>query len=109
LVKPKPLPKSVDLRPGCPPVYGQAKLGSCTAKAIEVALEYDLKRQGGLPFMPSRLYIYWNERAHLGTLDQDSGASIHLSTEVMREIGACPEGGRIRGQAVSLWELILKA
>ena len=92
LVKPKRLPKSVDLRPGCPPVYDQAKLGSCTANAIAAALEYDLKRQGGQPFMPSRLYIYWNERAQLGTLDQDSGASIHLSTEVVRELGACPEG-----------------
>lgn len=52
----------------------------CTANAISAALEFDLKRQSGKPFMPSRLYIYWNERAQLGTIGQDTGASIHLST-----------------------------
>jgi C1A family cysteine protease len=91
VAKPKRLPKSVDLRAGCPPVYDQAKLGSCTANAISAALEFDLKRQGGKPFMPSRLYIYWNERAQLGTIGQDTGASMHLSTEVVRELGACHE------------------
>jgi hypothetical protein len=54
-------------------------------------MEFDLKRQGGKPFMPSRLYIYWNERAQLGTIGQDTGASIYLSTEVVREVGACHE------------------
>jgi hypothetical protein len=91
VAKPKRLAKSVDLRAGCPPVYDQAKLGSCTANAVSAALEFDLKRQGGKPFMPSRLYIYRNERAQLGTIGQDTGASIHLSTEVVRELGACHE------------------
>lgn len=35
------LPDSVDLRPGCPPVYDQLSLGSCTAQAIAAALEFD--------------------------------------------------------------------
>lgn len=91
VVKPKRLPRSVDLRAGCPPVYDQAKLGSCTANVITAALEFDLKRQGGRPFMPSRLYIYWNERHQLGVVGQDAGASIHLSAEVVREFGACHE------------------
>jgi Papain family cysteine protease len=91
VMKPKRLPNMVDLRACCPPVYDQLKLNSCTANAISAALEFDLKRQGARPFMPSRLYIYWNERAQLGTIGQDTGASIYLSTEVVRELGACHE------------------
>lgn len=75
LARPKRLPKSIDLRAGCPPVYDQAKLGSCTANAIAAALGFDLKRQGGKSFMTSRLYVYWNERAQLWTIGQDAGAS----------------------------------
>ena len=35
------LPKSVDLRPDCPPVYDQGQLGSCTANGIGAAFEFD--------------------------------------------------------------------
>ena len=36
------LPEKTDLRPGCPPVYDQGQLGSCTANAISAAFEFDL-------------------------------------------------------------------
>jgi len=58
IANPKRLPKSVDLRVGCPHVNDQEKLGSCAANATSAALAFDLKRQGGKTFMPSRLYIY---------------------------------------------------
>ncbi|KAF9113766.1 hypothetical protein BGX30_006826, partial [Mortierella sp. GBA39] len=35
------LPSSVDLRPGCPPVYDQGEIGSCTANAIAAAFAFD--------------------------------------------------------------------
>jgi hypothetical protein len=38
-------PPSVDLRPGCPPVYDQGQLGSCTANAIAGAIQYEQIRQ----------------------------------------------------------------
>src|SRR5262249_18753286 len=66
------LPSSVDLRPSCPPVYDQGQLGSCTANAIAAAMQFDQMKQK-LPqiFMPSRLFIYYNERVMEGTVDSD--------------------------------------
>jgi hypothetical protein len=56
------LPASQDLRPECPPVYDQGELGSCTANAIAAAIQFDQMKQGVKVFMPSRLFIYYNER-----------------------------------------------
>ena len=58
----KPLPKSADLRPQCPPVYDQGSLGSCTANAIAAAFQFELMKQNLPVFNPSRLFIYYNER-----------------------------------------------
>jgi C1A family cysteine protease len=72
----KTLPPSVDLRPHCPPVYDQGQLGSCTANAIAAAIEFDLMKENKRVFAPSRLFIYYNERVILGTVDEDSGAML---------------------------------
>ena len=88
---PKGLPDHFSLQADCPPVYDQGKLGSCTANAIAAAIQVDLKRTRQKPVMPSRLFIYWNERAQLGTIEQDHGASLQLSAAVTKELGACPE------------------
>ena len=86
------LPPSVDLRPKCPPVYNQGSLGSCTANAIAGALEF-LQMAEGLPqvFTPSRLFIYYNERAMEGTVDSDSGAMIRDGIKSVNTQGAPPE------------------
>ena len=39
------LPTNEDLRPGCPPVYDQGQLGSCTANAIGGAIEFEQMKQ----------------------------------------------------------------
>jgi C1A family cysteine protease len=70
------LPKEIDLSAFCPPVYDQGNLGSCTANAIASAYEFDHIKQGLGMFMPSRLFIYYNERVIEHTVDQDSGAMI---------------------------------
>src|SRR5208283_3932523 len=71
------LPPSTDLRPKCPPVYDQGQLGSCTANAIAAAIQFDqMKQQLAQIFAPSRLFIYYNERAIEHTIDSDSGAQI---------------------------------
>src|SRR6266571_2630350 len=57
-----PLPAKVDLRKQCPKVYDQGQIGSCTANAIAGAIEFDLKKQKLADFVPSRLFIYFNER-----------------------------------------------
>jgi C1A family cysteine protease len=69
---PKGLPKSVDLRSKCPPVYTQGKLESCTANAIAAAIEFDQVKQGARRFVPSRLFIYYNTRAIGNTIAQNA-------------------------------------
>jgi C1A family cysteine protease len=86
------LPESVDLRPGCPPVYDQGQLGSCTANAIGGALEFaQIKQKSKSPFTPSRLFIYYNERVIEHTVDSDSGAQIRDGVKSVHKLGAPPE------------------
>src|SRR3954467_7981547 len=70
------LPSSVDLRPGCPAVYDQSDLGSCTANALGGLAEFLMIKQGLHAYVPSRLFIYYNERAMEGSIGEDAGASI---------------------------------
>jgi C1A family cysteine protease len=86
------LPPSVDLRPGCPPVYDQGQLGSCTANAIAAAIQYEqIRQKEAKPFAPSRLFIYYNERVMEHTVSQDAGAQIRDGMKSINHIGACPE------------------
>src|SRR5262249_45386698 len=54
-------PAEYDLRPSMPAVYDQGQLGSCTGNAIAAAMEFERDRQGLSDFVPSRLFIYYNE------------------------------------------------
>jgi C1A family cysteine protease len=86
------LPPSVDLREQCPKeIYDQGQLGSCTANAIAAAFEFDLLKQGLEDFMPSRLFIYYNERVKLGTVEVDSGAMIRDGIKSVSKQGVCTE------------------
>jgi C1A family cysteine protease len=85
------LPKSVDLEPGCPPVYDQLQLGSCTGNALAGLFEFLLIKLGLPSFVPSRLMIYWGERAIEGTKDQDAGANGDDGITFLMTKGVCPE------------------
>jgi C1A family cysteine protease len=86
------LPEKVDLSGQCPGVYDQGQLGSCTANAIGAALEFDqMKQAKKTPFTPSRLFIYYNERAIEGTIESDSGAMIRDGVKSVNQLGAPPE------------------
>lgn len=87
----QPLPSVVDLRPQCPPVYDQRELGSCTANASAAAFEFDLKKQKAADFVPSRLFIYYNERAIEHSVSDDSGAMIRDGIKSLNKLGVCPE------------------
>ncbi len=88
---PKKLPSSVDLRPGCSPVEDQGKLGSCTANALVGNLEF-LEKKGDKPVTDlSRLFIYYNERAMEGTVNEDSGAMIRDGVKSLVKLGVCTE------------------
>ena len=85
------LPKKVDLRSKMPPIYDQGQLGSCTANAISAAFEFDQVSEGLKDFMPSRLFIYYNERSIEGTVDTDSGAMIRDGIKSVAKLGVCDE------------------
>jgi C1A family cysteine protease len=85
------LPKSIDLRPQCPPIYDQGQLGSCTGNGIAAVVEFDQRKQGVKEFVPSRLFIYYNERVIENTVNQDAGAQIRDGIKVVATLGAPPE------------------
>src|SRR5437899_5471581 len=85
------LPTMEDLRSHCPQVYAQGHLGSCTANAIGAAMQFEQMKQGTKNFVPSRLFIYYNERVLEGTVNSDGGAQIRDGMKVVAKQGAPPE------------------
>ena len=86
------LPKQIDLSLLCPPVYDQGSLGSCTANAICVAIQSVRNKQNLKPdFVPSRLFIYYNERVMENSIASDSGAQIRHGIKSVASNGDCPE------------------
>ena len=82
---------AVTLRSRMPPVYDQGALGSCTANALAGAYEYDASLMTGHVFVPSRLFIYYNERKREDTVDQDSGACLRDGVQSLAQQGVCAE------------------
>jgi C1A family cysteine protease len=74
-----------------PGVVNQLQLGSCTANAAASNMAYEGKTQGLVVPYPSRLFIYYNERAMQGTVSSDSGATIRESLKACHAYGAPPE------------------
>ncbi len=91
LLKLGPLPAKADLRKQCPAVYNQGQIGSCTANAIAAAIEFDRLKQKLTDFVPSRLFIYFNERNMEHTVATDSGAQIRDGVKSVNQLGVCPE------------------
>src|SRR4051794_39278894 len=87
----KDVPPKADLTSQCPSVYDQGELGSCTGNAIAAAIEFDLLKQKLTDFMPSRLFIYYNERVIEGTVASDSGAQIRDGIKTVASLGVCSE------------------
>ena len=82
----------VDLRDKCPGVYNQGKIGSCTANALSAAYEYhEIQNNNKTLFVPSRLFIYFNERKIENTIDYDSGAQIRDGIKSLKTQGVCSE------------------
>lgn len=89
---PGTLPSSVDLRATCPPVFDQGQLGSCTGNAIAGVMSFAKHKQtGGDFFIPSRLFIYYNERLMEGTVSSDAGAMIRDGIKSVVNQGVCKE------------------
>lgn len=82
------LPRKVDLRPKCPPVWDQGSLGSCTANAGTTANAI-LRDDSALQL--SRLYLYYKERELEGNVCEDTGATMRSICKVLQKIGCCRE------------------
>lgn len=80
---------SIDLRPGFTSrPFDQGQLGSCTANAVAAALQY----HWGVPWVPSRLFLYYYERKIEHNLGQgDTGAFGRDGFKVARKRGVPPE------------------
>ena len=86
------LPSRVDLRAHCPPIYYQGHLDSCTGNAIAAAIQFDkMKQSHPETFRPSRLFIYYNERAIEHSINSDSGAQIRDGLKSVAKRGVCHE------------------
>lgn len=94
------LPEKVDLRQLCGPVLDQGSIGSCTAQALaqnhmfaqnKQAKETETLLDDADLFLPSRLFIYYNERVEIGTTASDSGATIRDGIKTLARDGACNE------------------
>lgn len=88
----KKLPLKVDLRGKCPVIYDQGKvLNSCTSNAIAAAFHFELLRNRMASFIPSRLFIYYNQRALEDTISCNCPTSIRSGIKTVNKQGVCPE------------------
>lgn len=82
----------IDLQPKCPSVVNQGNLGSCTGNAISNAHLFEqMREKKAQRIVPSRLFIYFNERKMEGTIKQDSGAMIRDGFKSIATEGVCSE------------------
>ena len=81
----------------CGPVLDQGELGSCTANAIAGAYTYRYNLENNASagseneFLPSRLFVYYNERRMEGNVKTDAGAEIKDGIKSVKKVGVCPE------------------
>jgi C1A family cysteine protease len=73
-------------------VENQGALGSCTANALAGNLEFvDEKTPPSGYTDVSRLFIYYNERILINTVDYDSGAMLRDGIKTLAKQGVCSE------------------
>ena len=87
---PKTLPATADLRPWCPPIENQGKLGSCTAHAGIGMVEYFERRAYARHIDASRLFLYKTTR-NLMHWTGDTGAFIRNTMGALVLFGVPPE------------------
>lgn len=92
-IPPEGLPARTDLSvtPFEPPINNQLPLQSCSAHALSALVQFVRAKEGMAPIVPSRLFIYYNERAVDGTTATDSGAKIRDGIKTIVKLGVCAE------------------
>lgn len=85
------LPRRVDLRSAMPPIHDQGRLNACSANVLAAAMWFAELREGLDSGSPSRLFIYYNERAHEGLAGTNAPVSLRDGYKSVAKRGACPE------------------
>lgn len=85
------LPTKADLIRYLPPVYDQGQLGSCVFNSNSGNIRTRLKLEKKPDFEPSRLFMYWNGRFILGTVNEDSGCTLRDGIKAVAKYGYCLE------------------
>ena len=86
------LPQEVDLRREEFHVVDQSTLGSCVGCGVaNIHHAMQVIQNKPVHFYPSRLFIYYNARVLLGTVNYDSGATIRDGIKTIVKQGACKE------------------
>ena len=86
-----PLPSSLDLRCLFPPITNQGNLGSCALNAATAYLEFLQMQKLKVKNRLSRLFLYWNVRKRMNTLDLDSGCTLRDVVKSLNKEGVCSE------------------
>jgi lysozyme family protein len=85
------LPPIVNLTPEFE-IYDQGEIGSCTANALAGAIQFDrLKNKQSPDFIPSRLFVYFNERVVENDVALDGGAYLRDGIKTLSQLGVCTE------------------
>ena len=71
-------------------VYEQGGIGSCTANALCAAVAF-ASRPSRQAFEPSRLFLYYAERARNGEAALDAGATFADGLAALSSVGVCGE------------------
>lgn len=86
------LPTVATLRPITPAIYDQGNEGSCTAHAGGFGWHLEEQKvEMKAVERPSPAWIYYQTRAAMGTVNQDSGASIRNTFKAVARYGYCHE------------------
>ena len=86
------IPASVDLREHFGTVYDQSPYKSCSAHAIASALTLLANKAGSPIPLPSRMFIYYNERERANERPiTDSGSTLRNGIKAVASQGVCAE------------------
>ena len=85
------LPSHVDLRLRCPRVQDQGAPGTCTAHAVAAAFAFEQRVHRAKVITPSRLFIFYNERALTGQTSVKCVVRLRDALKVVSKLGVCPE------------------
>lgn len=84
------MPAKFDFSGSIMAIHDQGRLGSCTAQSITQAMEYKLFQKEAYQTL-SPLFLYYNERKLMGTIKEDSGASLSDGIKAICTWGVCLE------------------